>query len=96
MTDWNSYLPEQKAQIRAESQAIYKYLADYMGKGYASPEVQQIITRWHQHLRYFYEPTTERLRGLGQMYTEHPDFAATFRSIHPELKRVNLKVLRAP
>ncbi len=85
VTDWNSYTPEQKTRIKAESEAIYHDLVENMDKGYASPEVQQIIARWHQHLRYFYEPSTERLLGLGQMYTEHPEFAATFRAIHPDL-----------
>jgi DNA-binding transcriptional MerR regulator len=85
VTDWNSYTPEQKASIQAESQAIYHDLVDNMDKGYASPEVQQIIARWHQHLRYFYEPSTERLRGLGQMYTEHPEFVGTFRAVDPDL-----------
>ena len=85
VTDWNSYSPEQKKRIIAESAAIYDDIAAAMDKGYASPEVQQIIARWHQHLRYFYEPTTERLLGLGQMYTEHPEFVAKFRAIHPDL-----------
>jgi DNA-binding transcriptional MerR regulator len=85
VTDWNSYTPEQKKRIIAESGAIYDDMAANMGKGYASPEVQQIIARWRQHLRYFYEPSTERLLGLGQMYTEHPEFVAKFRAIHPDL-----------
>ena len=85
VTDWNSYSPEQKKRIIAESAAIYDDIASVMAKGYASPEVQQIIARWHQHLRYFYEPTTERLLGLGQMYTEQPEFVARFRTIHPDL-----------
>ncbi len=54
MTDWNSYTPEQKKRIQAESQAIYHDLVENMDKGYASPEVQQIIARWRQHLRYFH------------------------------------------
>ena len=85
VTDWNSYTPEQKKRIIAESDAIYTDIAAVMDRGYASPEVQQIIARWHQHLRYFYEPSTERLLGLGQMYTEHPEFVAKFRAIHPDL-----------
>jgi MerR family transcriptional regulator, thiopeptide resistance regulator len=85
VTDWNSYTPDQKARIRAESEKIYRDLVANMDKGYASPEVQAIIARWHQHLRYFYEPSVERLRGLGQMYTEHPDFVATFTRMHPDL-----------
>jgi DNA-binding transcriptional MerR regulator len=86
-TDWNSYTPEQKTRIKAESEQIYRDLVSNMDKGYASPEVQQIIARWHHHLRYFYEPTVERLRGLGQMYTEHPDFVATFTRMHHDLPK---------
>jgi DNA-binding transcriptional MerR regulator len=113
VTDWNSYTPEQKAAIQAESEAIYRELGsilDAMGEGAmrfqrvspldgahldgahldgkyreAIQEAQPIITRWHQHLRYFYEPTIERLRGLGQLYVDHPDFRATFTRIHPAL-----------
>lgn len=85
VTDWNSYTAEQKADIQAQSEAIYRDLAANMHKGPESPEVQQIIARWHQHLRYFYEPPVERLRGLAQLYTEHPDFVATFTRIHPDL-----------
>lgn len=85
VTDWNSYTAEQKADIQAQSEAIYRDLAANMHKGPESPEVQQIIARWHQHLRYFYEPSVERLRGLAQLYTEHPDFVATFTRIHPDL-----------
>ena len=96
VTDWNSYTPEQKAAIQAESEAIYTdlgtILESYKGEIQAltgdSPEIQAaqpIIARWHQHLRYFYEPTVGRLRGLGQLYVDHPDFRATFTKIHPAL-----------
>jgi DNA-binding transcriptional MerR regulator len=83
--DWNNYTPEEKKNIKAEGEAIYRDLAANMDKGYDSPEVQTIISRWHQHLRYFYEPTIERLLGLAELYTEHPDFIATFQKIHPDL-----------
>jgi hypothetical protein len=36
-------------------------------------------------MRYFYEPSVERLRGLGQLYVESPDFARNFREVHPDL-----------
>jgi MerR family transcriptional regulator, thiopeptide resistance regulator len=82
---WASYTAEQKKQIVAEGSAIYRDLAAAMDQIYASPAVQAIVARWHQHLRYFYEPTAEILRGLGQMYVEHPDFRATFEKLHPDL-----------
>jgi hypothetical protein len=44
-----------------------------------------MLVRWHEHLRYFYEPSIDTLRGLGEMYDDHPDFNATFTEIHPDL-----------
>jgi DNA-binding transcriptional MerR regulator len=106
VTDWNSYTPQQKAAIQAESKAIYADLAEILehtleagegamhfqsashleGKYLAAVRAAQpILARWHQHLRYFYEPKVERLRGLGELYCEHPDFRATFTKIHPAL-----------
>ena len=82
---WASYTAAQKKQIMSEGGMIYRDLAAAMEQGYASPVVQAIVARWHQHLRYFYEPTIEILRGLGQMYAEHPDFRATFEKLHPDL-----------
>ena len=87
VTDWNSYSAEQKASIQAESEAIYRDLADAIGmnQGPESPAVQGMIARWHQHMRYFYEPSVERLLGLADLYNDHPDFHATFTRIHPDL-----------
>ncbi len=82
---WNSYTPQKKEQVMAEGQAIYVDIVASMDKGASSPEIQQMIARWHQHLRYFFEPSVEVLRGLGQHYVEHPDFARNLRDIHPDL-----------
>lgn len=82
---WNSYTEAQKEQIKQEGSAIYLDLAANMGNGIESPEIQATLGRWHQHLRHFYEPSLEVLRGLGNTYNEHPDFNATFTAIHPDL-----------
>ena len=95
VTDWNSYSAGQKAKIRAEGDAIYRDLVGAMPKGPASPEVQAIIQRWRQHLRYFYEPSVERLQGLGHMYNEDPQFMATFQKIHPDLPAFLEKAITA-
>jgi hypothetical protein len=47
--------------------------------------VQAVIGRWHQHLRYFFEPTHETLLGLAQGYSEDPEFVAFFEKWHPDL-----------
>lgn len=80
---WNSYSEQEKAQIMEEGRAIYADFNTSLEPG--SPQIQAILKRWHQHLRYFYEPTLEILRGLGEMYHDHPDFNATFTKLHPDL-----------
>jgi DNA-binding transcriptional MerR regulator len=82
---WNSYSDAQKEQIKREGGAIYADLVTAMGEGAASEQVQAILGRWHEHIRWFYEPTPEILMGLGQLYNTHPDFIANFQAIHPDL-----------
>jgi DNA-binding transcriptional MerR regulator len=82
---WGSYSPARKATILSEGDAIRRDLYSSMSKGPTSPEVQQVVARWHQHLRYFYEPSIERLRGLGQLYVDDPDFRATYAKLDPKL-----------
>jgi DNA-binding transcriptional MerR regulator len=93
---WNSYTAKQKEQIGIEGMAIYTDLAALIDeqKAPASPEVQAVIARWHQHMRYFYEPTMEGLRGLGDRYVSHPDFARNFREVHPNLPEFMQEAIR--
>jgi hypothetical protein len=81
---WNSYTAEQKAAIGAEGEANYRELLAHMSEGPTSPAVQAAVAKWHQHLRYFYEPSLETLEGLGHMYNQDPRFQETFRKLHPD------------
>lgn len=83
--NWNSYTAAEKERIKQEGGAVYRDLIRLIAADPASPEVQAVMARWHQSIRYFYEPSREVLRGLGQMYAEHPDFVATFARLHPDL-----------
>lgn len=84
---WNGYSKAKRQEILAEGGAIYADVAKAIEAGRApeSAEVQAILIRWHDHLRYFYEPRLEILRGLGQHYNAHPEFHANFTKLHPEL-----------
>jgi len=84
---WNSYSQARQDAIMAEGSQIYAALADAMqaGKRARDGEVQELLTRWQNHLRHFYEPTLDTLRGLGQLYNSHPDFIANFQNIHADL-----------
>lgn len=71
----------------AEGGAVYSDLAQAMlsGEPATSPAIQAILTRWHNHLRHFYEPTLDILRGLGELYNSDPAFIAFFDRLHPDL-----------
>ena len=82
---WGGYSDEQKAQVLAEGRAIYAQLAAAIPFGPASPQAQEGMARWHQHLRSFYEPTPEILLGLAEGYNSDPAFAEVFHQVHPDL-----------
>ncbi len=82
---WKSYSAEKQQQIKDEGNAVYTDLLAAMDQGAESAGVQALLTRWHQHLRYFYEPTPEILAGLGHGYNNDPAFHATFAALHPDL-----------
>lgn len=82
---WNSYSEAEKERIMQEGSVIYTDLAANMNLGPTSEPIQTMLVRWHEHLRYFYEPSLDVLRGLGETYHDHPDFNATFTAIHPDL-----------
>ncbi len=87
VANWASYSKQQKEAILEEGGEIYLDLVKAMkaGKTGEDAEVQAIVRRWHQHIRYFYEPTLEILRGLPELYNTNPDFVAFFEKIHPDL-----------
>ena len=84
---WNDYSEEQQDNIIAEGNQIYGDLADAMeaGKKAGDAAVTAILDRWQAQLRYFYQPSHDRLRGLGQLYNSSPDFIANFQNIHQDL-----------
>src|SRR5450432_3007347 len=83
----NSYTKAEQAAIGELGNQIYGDMADALeaGKSPQSSEVKAILERWHNHLSYFYEPTLDMLRGLGELYNTHPDFIANFQKLNPEL-----------
>lgn len=82
---WNSYSDAQKEEVMQEGNQIYAELAKKVNDAPDNPDVQALLTRWHAHLRHFYEPSIEMIEGLGNMYFEHPDFNATFTALDPAL-----------
>lgn len=83
--DWNSYSKQQKENIIVEGQANTQAMADLMGRSPDDPQVQAVVEKWHQHLQYFYIPSIERMRGLGEMYVDDPRFKAGYEKVRPGL-----------
>ena len=70
-TAWNLELPN---ELNLAPEPIAAALE--AGKSATESEVQALFARWHQHLRYFYEPPLELLAGLATLYTSDARFIA--------------------
>jgi hypothetical protein len=84
---WESYGKAKQEAIMQEGGEVYNDLVKAMKTGYAagSDEVTDILSRWHNHIRYFYEPTLDILRGLGTLYNTDPEFITFFHKFHKDL-----------
>jgi hypothetical protein len=87
MARWNSYSEAHKDAIIAQGNAIYTDINAQRSAGLPAtdPDVQANMARWHDHLRHFYEPSLDILRGLADTYVNDPRFRANFDKLHPEL-----------
>lgn len=83
--NWKSYGDDKKKSILQESEDIFLELAELKDKDVDSIEVQEIMVRWHNFIKNFYNPSIEVLRGLGNMYYNDPRFNKKFREIDPDL-----------
>jgi DNA-binding transcriptional MerR regulator len=82
--DWNAYTPQEKDAILREGHEINTGIAKNMERGYASPEVQYWIGRWHEAINtYFYECSLEVFEALGHGYVEDPEFRQFYDQIRP-------------
>ena len=74
---WNS--------VKAEGDAISRRMAELMGRPAADPEVQTTIARQHAWIENFYPCSAEMFVGLGQLYTDNPEFRANYDKYRPGL-----------
>jgi MerR family transcriptional regulator, thiopeptide resistance regulator len=82
---WNSYTPERKKAIHAESQRIFSGLAENMPRGAASQQVQDLVDQLFHHMGVFFNCTIEIFENMGHMYNSDPRFQATFTAMDPDL-----------
>ena len=84
---WQGYSQAEQEAIIAQGDEIYADFAKAMGAGAAAGdrEIDALLERWRDHLRHFYEPSLDMLRGLGQLYNSDPRFIENFQRIHRDL-----------
>jgi DNA-binding transcriptional MerR regulator len=71
--------------VKAEQAAVSRRMAELMGRAPGDPEVQAAIARQHAWIENFYPCSAEMFRGLGQLYTDNPEFRANYDEVHPGL-----------
>ncbi|HSM23464.1 MAG TPA: MerR family transcriptional regulator [Anaerolineaceae bacterium] len=91
---WNNYSKAEKQKIGDEGNAVYQGFVDVMNKGAASPEAQDCVKRWREHMNYFWIPNIEQLSGLADLYNDDPRFNKNFNKIHPDLARFVREAVR--
>ena len=71
--------------VKDEGDALTRTLAALMDHDPGDPEVQAGIARHYTWVEQFYPVSAEMYRGLGQLYTDHPEFRATYERYAPNL-----------
>jgi DNA-binding transcriptional MerR regulator len=84
---------EKFAEVQAESDRIFRTIAENMGKGYDSKIVQAEVAKWRQWLENFHHYPDEAVLGLGRAYSQNPEFAKTFKKYHKDLPAFMTKAI---
>jgi MerR family transcriptional regulator, thiopeptide resistance regulator len=84
---------EKFAKVQAEGDIIFQSIRDNMSKGYDNDLVQAQVVKWRQWLENYHHYSNDEVLGLGQAYSQHPEFAKFFRKIHKDLPQFLTKAI---
>ncbi len=85
---YESLTKEEKLKMKHDGEALMDEIVLHMDKGASSPEVQALVQRHYDSLRFFYEPNLTMYRGLADMYVGYQGdtrFRAYFEKHHNDL-----------
>jgi hypothetical protein len=71
--------------LKEQGKQLNQELAKAMDKKIDDPEVQALIERHYQGIKFFYDCSLEMYRNLGAMYVNDPRFTATYDKVKPGL-----------
>ena len=80
-------------ELQSEGNRIFQAIADKISLGPDSPEVQNLVAQWRQWLENYHHYSYEALLGLGQMYSQHPDFVKFYGKFHPDMPEFFTKAI---
>jgi len=72
-------------ELQAESDRIFRTIAENMAKGADSKVVQAEVAKWRLWLENFSRYSDEALLGLGRAYSQDPRFAKNLEKYHKDL-----------
>jgi len=75
--EWNT--------VKDEGEAVTRGLAALADRDPADPEVQALIARHYAWVATFWTPNAASYAGLGQLYTDNPEFRANYDKYRPGL-----------
>jgi DNA-binding transcriptional MerR regulator len=75
--EWNA--------VKDEGDAVTRGLAALADRDPADPEVQALIARHYAWVATFWTPNAASYAGLGQLYTDNPEFRANYDKYRPGL-----------
>ncbi len=76
---------EQMQAVQAEGEEVTRGLADLTDRAPGDPVVQALIARHYAWVCHFWTPNAEAYAGLGDLYTDNPEFRATYDKYRPGL-----------
>lgn len=85
---YESLTKEEKLKMKKDGEALMDEIVANMDKGHDSPEVQALVQKHYDSLRFFYEPNLEMYRNLADMYVGYQGntrFRAYFEKHHKDL-----------
>jgi DNA-binding transcriptional MerR regulator len=84
---------EKFAEVQAESDLIFRTIAENIARGYDNKIVQAEVVKWRQWLENFHHYPDEAVLGLGRAYSQNPEFAKTFEKYHKDLPAFMTKAI---
>jgi hypothetical protein len=75
--EWNA--------VRDEGEAVTRGLAGLADRDPSDPDVQALIARHYAWVAKFWTPDAASYAGLGQLYTDNPEFRANYDRYRPGL-----------